>query len=326
VTYKQNQTRRGISSAYVANVALLLVVVLLGSGRVPVVHGYNADATTAITGLTQHSSFHYEMVRVLAVLAGFDKYEAEEIAVAGEAVDLGTFTGYKTSQTKAKTINIRNTNRFGSNGRLYHFARRSSQYEKVDADGARSNTCEYFKLGDRRDPNTAPCTVKGPELDQIKNWAFDLPGPKPGADELPKNALRKTIKPKTLIALAIYLHSIGDAYSHEKCMIDQSFRFHKPIPFSCNTKWHTDPERGEFTVGIAFTKTAANEVWRALRQYKGADGSNPPGFITEFVAHKDACERVKFAVDTFNALTGGETKIRCPPSASKTSRNSRRRD
>ncbi|HEV7797690.1 MAG TPA: hypothetical protein VGO73_06025, partial [Pyrinomonadaceae bacterium] len=230
---------------------------------------------------------------------------------AGEAVDLGTFTGYKLSDG-AKTIRIGNTNRFGPNGRLYHFARRSSQYEKVDADGARSNTCEYFQGGDRSNPNTAPCTVKGPELDQIKNWAFDLPGPKPAVNDLPTRLPGKSIKPKTLIALGIYLHSIADTYSHEKCMIDQSFRFHKPFPFSCNTQWHTNPTRGEFTVGIAFTKTAANEVWRALRQYKGADGSNPPNFIAEFVAHKDACSRVKFAVDTFNALTQTDTRITCP--------------
>ncbi|MBC8029515.1 MAG: hypothetical protein H7Z16_05335 [Pyrinomonadaceae bacterium] len=313
MTHKQIQTDRRIRSAFTAGVALLLIGVLLGPGRVPVAQGYNADATTAITGLTQHSSFHYEMVRVLALLAGFDKNEAEEIGVAGEAVDLGQFTGYKFLGSKAKTVTIRNTNRFGPNGRLYHFGRRSSQYEKVDADGARSNTCEYFKGGDRTSPNTAPCTVKGPELDQIKNWAFDLPGPKPTANELPRDASGKPIQPKTPVAIGIYVHSIGDSYSHEKCMIDAAFRFHKPIPFSCNTQWHTDPVRGEFTVGIAFTKAAANEVWRALRQFKGADGSNPPNFIKEFLAIKDACTRVKFAVDTFNSLTGETSKgIRCP--------------
>jgi uncharacterized protein DUF6765 len=287
-----------------------LIGVLLGSGRVPVAYGYNADATTDITGLATHSSFHYEMVRVLAILAGFNKEEAEEIAVAGEAVDLGKFTGYKISD-RAKTITIRNTNRFGPNGRFYHFGRRSSQYEKVDADGARNNTCEYFKNGAPKNANTAPCTVRGPELDQVKNWAFALPGPKPIANQLPLDVLAKPIKPKGLVALGIYLHAIGDAYSHEKCMIDSAFRFHKPMPFSCNTQWHTGRE-GEFTEGAAFTVTAAHEVWRALRQYKGADGSNPPSFITEFLAIKDACKRVKFAVDIFNALTGEGTSIRCP--------------
>jgi hypothetical protein len=266
------------------------------------------------------------MVRVLAVLAGFPKNEAEEIAVAGEAVDLGTFTGYKLSNG-ARSLTIRNTNRFGPNGRFFHFARRSSQYEQAEAPGSNSNTCEYFKGGDRNNPNTAPCTIKGPELDQIKNWAFALPGPKPRSSELPKNALGNSIQPKSLIALGIYLHSIGDTYSHEQCMIVQSFRFHKPQPPSCNAAWHTDYPRGDFGQGLPFTKAAATEVWRALRQYKGADGSNPPSFIRDFIETSDACSRVKLAVDTFNSLTGEMTRpIVCrPTAASTTSGKSRER-
>ena len=310
------------------NLRFLLVVVvsvvLTGgwflSSRVPVTSGFNADATQAITGLQQHSSFHYEMVRVLAVLAGFNKDEAEQIAVAGEAVDLGTFTGYKLANG-ARSLTIRNTNRFGANGRFYHFARRSSQYEQAASPGSVSNTCDYFKGGARNNPNTAPCTIKGPELDQIKNWAFDLGGPKPTASQKPKDGLGKDIQPKTLVALGIYLHAIGDTYSHEQCMVVQSFRFHKPRPASCNAAWHTDYPRGDFGQGLPFTEPAAEEVWRALRQYKGADGSNPPQFIQRFINTSDACSRVKLAVDTFNSLTGDSTtQIRCAPQGSATSK------
>jgi hypothetical protein len=307
---KRNSFLKAIRPALSAGLALAMVIALFFSGRVPVTQGYNADATNDITGLATHSSFHYEMVRVLAVLAGFTKDEAEEIAVAGEAVDLRTFTGYGRGKS-AKTMTIGNTNRFGPNGQFFHFARRSSQYEQVKAEGSKSNTCDYFANGDPNNKNTAPCTSKGPELDQIKNWAFALPGPQPTRQELPRDAQGRPIAPKTLIALGIYVHSIGDTYSHEKCMIDAAFRFHKPTPFSCNTKWHTAPKIGEFTVGIAFTKAAANEVWRALRQYKGADGSNPPAFVDQFLAIKDACSRVKFAVETFNSLTNEKTVIRC---------------
>lgn len=309
MTYPHNRAGRRIRSAVAGGLALTMIFALLLSGRTPVASAYNADATQAITGLATHSSFHYEMVRVLAVLAGFNKHEAEQIGVAGEAVDLGTFTGYAVSGG-AQTITIGNTNRFGPNGLLYHFARRSSQYEQVQAPGSVSNTCEYFKNGNPNNKYTAPCTNKGPELDQIRNWAFNLPGPKPTASQLPLNAQGKPVKPKTLIALGIYLHSIGDTYSHEKCMIDQSWRFHKPNPFSCNTSWHTDP-RGDFGEGTPFTTSAANEVWRALRQYKGADGSTTPAFATEFMAINDACRRVKFAVDTFNKLTNENTVINC---------------
>jgi hypothetical protein len=309
MSHKQNRVLRRTRHTLTASLALAMVLALVFSGRVPTSLGYNADATQAITGLATHSSFHYEMVRVLAVLAGFNKNEAEEIAVAGEAVDLGTFTGYKVSG-KAKTITIKNTNRFGPNGLFYHFARRSSQYEKVEAPGSQSNTCDYFKNGNPNNKYTAPCTNKGPEIDQIRNWAFALPGPKPTASQLPLNALGKPVAPKTLTALGIYLHAIGDTYSHEKCMIDQSWRFHKPNPFSCNTSWHTDP-RGDYGEGIPFTQAAANEVWRALRQYKGAEAGDTPSFATEFIAIKGACARVKFAVDTFNKLTNEDTKIKC---------------
>jgi hypothetical protein len=72
------------------------------------------------------------------------------------------------------------------------------------------------------------------------------------------------------------------------------------------------PGRPSFGEGVPFTQAAANEVWRALRQYKGADGSNVPSFTTEFIAIKVACERVKFAVDTFNRLANENTEITCP--------------
>lgn len=320
---KRNNNRKWKRPALTASFAVAMILLLLISSPVPVSFGFNADATNTITGLATHSSFHYEMVRVLAVLAGFNKNEAEEIAVAGEAVDLGTFTGYQVSG-HAKAMTIGNTGRFGPNGLLYHFARRSAQYEKVPAPGSVSNTCEYFKNGNPNNKYTAPCTAKGPELDQIRNWAFALPGPKPTAAELPRDAQGKPVKPKTLIALGVYLHAIGDTYSHEKCMIDQSWRFHKPNPFSCNASWHTD-QRGDFGEGVPFTQTAANEVWRALRQYKGADGSNAPSFTTEFIGIPDACARVKFAVDIFNKLANEDTQITCSAPAPKPRSPGRRR-
>ncbi len=306
---QQKQSKR-LGSAFLPCVVLLLGAAML-MGRI--VYGYNADATYDITGLTTHSSFHYEMVRALAVMAGFSKDEAEEIGVAGEAVDLGTFTGYKLSNG-AKTLTINNTGRFGPNGLLYHFARRSSQYEQVNVSGSQSNTCEYFKNGNPNKRYTAPCTSKGPELDHIRNWAFGLEGPKPSANQLPLDKSNKPVPAKSLVALGIYLHSIGDTYSHEKCMIDQSWRYHKPQPFTCNADWHTNP-KGDFGQGLPFTQDAANEVWKALRQYKGADGSAPPSFIKDFITTPDACTRVKLAVDAFNKLTQEKTVITCPPNS-----------
>ena len=322
MSHKRKRTSNIVQHALSASLAAAMVLALLFCGRLPVTEGYNADATNAITGLATHSSFHYEMVRVAAVLAGFTRDEAEQIGVTGEAVDLGTFTGYKLTNG-AKTVVVGNTGRFGPNGLLYHFARRSSQYEQVPVPGSQGNTCEYFKNGNPNNKYRAPCTRKGPELEQIRNWALDLPGPKPTSAQLPLDASGKPVAPKTLIALGIYVHSIADTYSHEKCMIDQSWRFHKPNPFSCNTSWHTDP-RGDFGEGTPFAKTAADEVWRALLQFKGANSSDLPSFITEFIAIKAACEWVKFAVDTFNRLTNENTAITCSENASKPVRRNRK--
>jgi hypothetical protein len=321
MTQKLNTVPTVPSRMLISIFAMAMAVSVFVSGLLPVAYGYNADATNAITGLATHASFHYEMVRVLAMQAGFNKDEAEQIAVAGEAVDLGTFTGYKLTN-RAITMTIGNTNRFGPNGLLYHFARRSSEYEQVPVPGSQGNTCEYFKNGNPNNKYTAPCTKKGPELDQIRNWAFDLKGPKPASNQLPLNAKGAPVKAKTLVALGIYLHAIGDTYSHEKCMIDQSWRFHKPNPFSCNTSWHTDP-RGDFGEGTPFTKSAANEVWKALQQYRGDAASNPPSFITEFIALKVACDRVKFAVDAFNKLAGTNTQITCSAAPAKARRRTR---
>jgi hypothetical protein len=57
MSQKQNQASARTRSAFTAAVALLLIFVLLGTGRMRVAQGYNADATTDMTGLVQHSSF-----------------------------------------------------------------------------------------------------------------------------------------------------------------------------------------------------------------------------------------------------------------------------
>lgn len=321
MTHKRSNVSTVVRRVLISSLAMAMAVAVFLSGFLPVAYGFNADATNTITGLATHASFHYEMVRVLAMQAGFNKDESEEIAVAGEAVDLGTFTGYKLTN-RAITMTIGNTNRFGPNGLLYHFARRSSQYEQVPVPGSQGNTCEYFKNGNPNNKYTAPCTKKGPELDQIRNWAFDVAGPKPTTSQLPLNAKGKPVQAKTLVALGIYLHAIGDTYSHEKCMIDQSWRFHKPNPFSCNTSWHTDP-LGDFGEGTPFTKAAANEVWKALQQYRGAAASNPPSFVTEFIAMKVACDRVKFAVEVFNKLANVNTQITCSTTPARARRRTR---
>lgn len=47
MTHNRNRYVRRLRSVFTASLALALAMALLISGRVPVVYGYNADATTA---------------------------------------------------------------------------------------------------------------------------------------------------------------------------------------------------------------------------------------------------------------------------------------
>src|SRR5205085_5163018 len=84
------------------------------------------------------------------------------------------------------------------------------------------------------------------------------------------------------------------------------------------------PRLSVFHPLAALIRTTADPL-RALSQYKGMDGSNPPPFIKEFIAMKAACARVKFAVETFNSLTQEKTVITCGPNPASSRRSKRRR-
>lgn len=325
MTHKRKPARKYRWHICKVSIAVALTALLLTPSSIQVAHGFAADATVEITGLSKaHGSFHYEMTRVLAMQAGFTEEQAETIAVACEAVDAGDFTGYQITlengTTKTVTVTIKNTERTSKNNLFYHFARRSAQYGQVtEVAGSTANTCDYFTGGNTNNPTTAPCTTKGPELDQIKNWAFRLDGVKPDLNQLPQDGSRKPIVPGSLAALAVYLHSVGDAYSHEKCMIDESLRSHPAEPLQCSATWHIDAD-GEFSAknnGLPFTRAAAYEIWRGLRQFRH-ESETPTDkakeFIETFITKPNACERVAYAVQAFNDLAGEKTTITCPPS------------
>ena len=93
--YNYDNGKRGGGMRLMLAICLTAVLsVGLLSRSVPTGYGYAADGTCRITGLVTHSTFHYEFTRVLAVAAGFDEIDAERIAVANEATDSSTFTGY----------------------------------------------------------------------------------------------------------------------------------------------------------------------------------------------------------------------------------------
>jgi hypothetical protein len=296
--------------------AICLTVVLsvgLLSKSVPTSYGYAADASCRMTGLAQHSSFHYEFTRVLAAAAGFNERDAETIAVADEATDTGDFTGYPI-QGGAIRVQFGNTQRLGGDSAplWYHMARRSKGYPVVtQPDGepypqAETNTCAYFTKPFSK-PVIAPCvdpTTGKPdptmgELDQLREWAINgaaLPsgkaptvvrgpshvkGAPPRPIPIPHHG--KNVTGRNIVALGIYLHALADSYSHEKCMMHRHVRLHVPQPYECKGVWHVTSEFGEYQdleetmegAGVPFTLTAAKALWQEILNYRAANGLGP---------------------------------------------------
>ena len=344
---KHSHTRSSLRLMLAISLLAVLSVGLL-SRNVPTGHGYAADGTCRITGLNTHSTVHYEFTRVLAAAAGFNEADAETIAVANEATDSGSFTGYAISGG-AKTVAFSNTQRLaGENATLwYHMPRRSQGYPIVTQPngqafpGALDNTCGYFTKPFPQ-PIKAPCDKRTQgELDQLRAWAINgeaLPDGKApmvtddSPEDMPNDG--KYVMGRNLYALGIYLHAVGDSYSHEKCMMTRHIRAHVPRPFECKGVWHVTSEFGEYLgpqedakgAGVPFTLTAARALWQETLKYRQANGLGPPKwdenkymeFAKAFIATKTASLRVRKAVGEFNHITGATAMPQaCPTSRSR---------
>lgn len=344
-------TRKCIVSRSLMLAICLTTVLGVGllSNKVPTGYGYAAEATCRMTGLAQtHSTFHYEFTRVLAAAAGFQAADAETIAVANEATDTGAFTGYAIKSGPASAA-FTNTERLGGDSATlwYHMARRSEAYPVVTQPdgtaypGALKNTCGYFiKPSDK--PVLAPCDDRrNGELDQLREWAIkgaSLPSGKApkvldDTSEIPHDGLN--VKGQNSYALGIYLHAIGDSYSHEKCMMNKHIRAHVPQPYECKGIWHVTSEFGDYQgldvatkgAGVPFTLTAAKALWQEILKYRAANKSGPTRwdenrymeFAKDFIGTKSAAIRVKKAVAAFNQLTG-ETVTPQPCTSSSSSK------
>ncbi|HJQ27066.1 MAG TPA: hypothetical protein VKA60_24470 [Blastocatellia bacterium] len=344
-----NRKRGGGARLTLAICLTAVLSVGLLSKDVPSGYGYAADGTCQVTGLAQtHSTFHYEFTRVLAVAAGFNETEAETIAVANEATDTGNFTGYPI-KGGAITVEFENTERLqGDNATLwYHMPRRSEAYPIVTQPngqpypGALANTCAYF-TEPSQNPLKAPCAKsRMGELDQLREWAINGAALPTGKAPTVK---RRSVIPhdrsgnisgQNLFALGIYLHAVGDSYSHEKCMMHKQIRAHVPQPDECKGTWHVTSEFGDYQgpevavkgAGVPFTLTAAKAVWQEILKYRAANAQGPSrwdenqymSFASAFVTTESAMLRVRKAVGEFNQLTG-ETVTPQPCASSDSSK------
>jgi hypothetical protein len=351
----KNGGKRGSSVCLMLAICLTAVLsVGLLSKSVPTGYGYAADGTCRITGLGAHSTFHYEFTRVLAVAAGFNETDAETIAVANEATDSSSFEGYPV-KGEAIIVAFDNTQRLaGANATLwYHMPRRSEGFPIVTQPngkpyrGAMANTCGYFTKPFTQ-PIKAPCDHPNlGELDQLRAWAINgatLPAGKApkviegnmNSTKIPHDDATGYVIGQNVYALGIYLHAVGDSYSHEKCMMNRHIRAHVPRPYECKGIWHVTSEFGDYQgpqeeargAGVPYTLTAAKAIWQEILKYRVANGLGASKwdenrymeFAKDFIATKTAALRVRKAVGEFNRLTGETaTPQACPSSSARKS-------
>ncbi|MFH1177343.1 MAG: PKD domain-containing protein, partial [Acidobacteriota bacterium] len=225
---------------------------------------------------TSHSTFHYELMRVLARAAGFSAADAELLAVANQAVDLLAFTG---EAEGSPTVELAGTSRLEeSTAKYFHFPRRNAANTAGQPFPGGRDTCAYFT------GTSEACAAGISEANALEGWAVSASGQLGVAT--PQAAINHAalapVAGRSLVALAIYLHSLGDSFSHEKCMQESKTRRHclptKPdCPMACSTElWHVQAEYGSNASGVSYTKEAVKAVWQALKLYRTENGLTGP--------------------------------------------------
>jgi hypothetical protein len=231
----------------------------------------------------ERSTFHYELTRVLARAAGFSVADTELLAVVNVTVDLTPFT----SLSGAPTVDLSGTDRMEEvTAKYFHFPRRPAHDASSWQYPGGRDTCSYFAS------TTDPCGPDGGEVATLEGWA--MRGTATPAVAVPVQAsvnggTMQPVQGGTLLALAVYLHSLADSYSHEKCMADSHTRKHALSPPSCTTEfWHGQAEYGSSGGGVSYTREAARAVFHELTVFASGHGATPVWSEEQAAAFIDA--------------------------------------
>lgn len=286
-------------------------------------HGFAADiGSSGASGA--HSTFHYELTRALAIQAGYSQQHAELLATVNEAVDATDFTGDGCPLAQYR-VEIRGTERLHNDNetRFFHFPRREDKAYYDD-------TCHYFDSVDPVEavPENAPCGLCGGhygELDQIAAWASgDATGlcsagvPRILVDRTSRFQPMSFIQPGSVAALGVYLHSLGDSFSHELCMELSQWRSHTVAPqeqdSSCDFAWHDEtfgageeygctdqpgiPPVSER--GVPTTRAAGKAIYEALLESRSSSCDDLRGATD--------CATIDAFVDAFACETDPEVR------------------
>lgn len=223
-----------------------------------------------------HSTYHYEMTRVLAIASGFSATEAETIAQASSATD--AFARQGTDPAAAGETKILGTERGTDTltSPYFHWPRRgvmnaASEYTYF---GGRDE-CSYFATTEQVCEGT-------PEVDDLERWAvfgedsLRLPVPSISVD----GSAFQPIQGGSLDALGVYLHGLADSYSHETCMMTgvRSHGGHFGANECGPAYWHWMQEYGrdDQVRGVNFTRESMYAMWQALQYYREHNGYTAP--------------------------------------------------
>lgn len=271
-----------IQSSKRARLGKLTATGLLASSIGLMATGSNAmfeDLKVAETG--PHSTFHYELTRLLARATGFSQADSELIGVAAEVTDRMFFTG---TAEGSPTIQLTGTERMdATKGAYFHWPRRNvnnatGEYQQP---GGR-DTCVFFTTTDK-------CVGGSGEVNAIELWAVSNSAtPAVGVPSAAINGGASTpVQGGSLVALGIYLHAVADTYTHEPCMKKRKVRTHMGIsslvPECSVQRWHDDEEFGpeSTNIGTKFTKEGGLAVWKALLNYRQKNGLSSSAIWTE---------------------------------------------
>ncbi|MBL8150157.1 MAG: hypothetical protein JNN15_09545 [Blastocatellia bacterium] len=318
VDQKPKQANRLIFKQKKVLIVLTLLFAVALIGYAPRIFSHAEDI---VTDIGAHSTFHYELTRILAVGTGFCKSDAETIAVANEATDVGSFTG-----ENGYSVQIRHTSRVGNNSPYWHFARRGAEYLRVSnslvtTPPTSAETCDYFAATNMQCPKDSNGQWI-PELDGITNWSlYGANSLTPPNGRVPQfstdgGATFSTVQGRTLTSLGLYLHSLTDSYSHEACMQVAKLRSHQNTPTECNANnWHIQLEYGNSSseAGVQYTITAGTAAWRAMNNFRAINFPNispvwtesqAVSFITAWAQMNNAQDRRNYAVSQYNSFSG----------------------
>ncbi len=277
---------------------------------------WNEEKTDSLKGVVTpqslggvHSSFHYDLTLLLAVKMGFSPDTAELMARYCALVDqINPKPGYP-YQGALNGISIPDTFPNWNQGLA------GTERGNFTTNSYNERPPQYWHFPFRNPADTIsgpmvfgeyPVTIKQkyrqlpyswripliPNLPAIINWAI-YGGGNPGYpdnstpvevmyfDMVSQSYL--PVQPKSIQAFSILLHCLGDTYTHEHCMVNDTLRSHPDTSDFCGLNYHSYYEFAydQPIIAMEHAEPAAQAVWRALREYKRILNINKPALWTE---------------------------------------------